>query len=311
MTTAAAMSIHPMRESARRYRLMQVNSFTRTRLAGNSCAVIFGAQDMDDATMLAVAREMNLSVSSFVLTPRKSNFRARYFSLEGEIPIAGHPTLATIHALYKTGQIEMFDGEAAVTLELGCGLIAIDLSEEEDGAVLITMEQKAPSFMRTLDAKTVARVVGVDELHLIESVPPQVVSTGVPQLMIALKTLDALKRARPDLSALAELQHQHGLSGVHLFCLQGVTESGDTFARNFDAPPEILEEPFTGSATGAMAAYCWRYGLIKEPRFTAQQGHWINRPGEAYVEVVGTRYDMDTVRVGGYAVTVLTGELTL
>ncbi len=311
MTSASAMALHPISESARSYVVIQVDSFTRTRLGGNPCAVIFCIEDMDDATMQAVSREMNLPVTSFVLNPRKSNFRARYFTLEAEIPFAGHPTLATIHALYHAGQIECFKGQASVTLELGGGIIIVDVFEEEDGSTLITMEQKAPTFLRTLDAKTVVEAVGIDEFSLIECVPPQIVSTGVPQLIIPVKSLAALKRAQPDLAALAALKRDHGPSSAHLFCLEGVTGAGDTFARNFDAPPEILEDPFTGSATGAMAAYCWRYGLISKPKFTAQQGHWIDRPGEAYVEVVGNRYAIDTVRLGGYAVIVLKGRITI
>ena len=119
MTSASAMAFHPISESARSYVVIQVDSFTRTRLGGNPCAVIFCIEDMDDATMQAVSREMNLPVTSFVLNPRKSNFRARYFTLESEIPFAGHPTLATIHALYHAGQIECFKSQASVTLELG------------------------------------------------------------------------------------------------------------------------------------------------------------------------------------------------
>ena len=305
------MTTLTMGQPERRYRVMQIDCYTRQRLAGNPCAVVFDADDMDNDTLLAVAREMNLSESSFIVTPRKSDFRARFFSLKAEVPLAGHPTVATIHALYEVGQIEMIDGKATVTLELGAGVITVDVSEKEGGSVLITMEQKAPSFLATVNGESVVQAVGIDTFNLIDSVPPQIVSTGVPQLIIPVKSLDALKRAKPDLNALAALKRDHKMTSAHVFCLQGVTETGDTFARNFDAPPEILEDPFTGSATGAMAAYCWRYGLIEKPRFMAQQGHWMDRPGEAHVEIVGSRDDMETIRVGGYAVTVMEGELTL
>ena len=159
MSSVTAMTIQPKDESTRDYVVIQVDSFTRTRLGGNPCAVIFCINDMDDATMHAVAREMNLPVTSFVLAPRKSNFRARYFTLEAETPFAGHPTLATIHALYHAGQIECFNGQATVTLELGGGIVTVDILEEEDGATLITMDQKAPTFLQTLDAKSVVEAV--------------------------------------------------------------------------------------------------------------------------------------------------------
>ena len=97
----------------------------------------------------------------------------------------------------------------------------------------------------------------------------------------------------------------------HLFCLGGATPRGHTFARHFGVPPDATEDPFTGSATGGMAAYLWRYGLIAGPRFVAEQGHWMGRPGHADVEVVGPPDAIETVRVGGAAVTVLRGELAL
>jgi trans-2,3-dihydro-3-hydroxyanthranilate isomerase len=97
----------------------------------------------------------------------------------------------------------------------------------------------------------------------------------------------------------------------HLFCLTGATQAGHTFARHFGTPPDIFEDPFTGSATGGMAAYLWRYDLIEHPRFIAEQGHWMNRPGQATVEVIGPRDEIETVKVGSAAVTVLRGELVL
>jgi len=97
----------------------------------------------------------------------------------------------------------------------------------------------------------------------------------------------------------------------HLFCLQGITPEARTFARHFSVPPDLPEDPFTGSATGGMAAYLWRYQLIDVPRFTAQQGHWMNRPGEAQVEIIGSPHDIQAVKVGGQAVAVMRGELKI
>jgi trans-2,3-dihydro-3-hydroxyanthranilate isomerase len=100
-------------------------------------------------------------------------------------------------------------------------------------------------------------------------------------------------------------------SQTHLFCTQGVTPAGDTFARHFAPPPYPFEDPFTGSASGGMGAFLWRYGLIGRPTFTAEQGHWMGRPGLGIVEVTGEREAIETVRVGGGAITVLRGELIL
>jgi trans-2,3-dihydro-3-hydroxyanthranilate isomerase len=93
--------------------------------------------------------------------------------------------------------------------------------------------------------------------------------------------------------------------------LGGITPEGKTFARHLSPPPDIFEDPFTGSATGGMGAYLWHYGLLDNPIFIAEQGHWMHRPGQATVEVVGLRDAIDTVKVGGPAITVLRGELEI
>jgi len=96
-----------------------------------------------------------------------------------------------------------------------------------------------------------------------------------------------------------------------LFCLEGITPAGRTFARHFGVPPDTPEDPFTGSATGGMAVYLWHYDWIENPIFTAEQGHWMHRPGSATVEVIGPRDNIETVKVGGEAVAVLHGTLQI
>jgi trans-2,3-dihydro-3-hydroxyanthranilate isomerase len=129
--------------------------------------------------------------------------------------------------------------------------------------------------------------------------------------MIPLRSLETLARARMDFDAYNQFVREKDFSSPHLFCLQGATPEGDTFARHLSPPPDVYEDPFTGSATGGMAAYLWKYGLIDQPRFTAQQGHWIERPGQAHVEVIGSPTDIERVKVGGEAVLILKGELFL
>jgi len=118
-----------------------------------------------------------------------------------------------------------------------------------------------------------------------------------------------VRREVADLGGAVVLQGSAGR--VFEAALGGATEAGATFARHLGALPGGAEDPFTGSATGGMAAYLWHYGLIDSPTFSAEQGHWMGRPGIATVEVVGTRDAIETVKVGGEAVTVLRGELDL
>ncbi len=107
--------------------------------------------------------------------------------------------------------------------------------------------------------------------------------------MVPVRDLEVLRRVRLNVRAYEGYRARSDFFSPHLFCLEGITPEGSTFARHFGVPPDTLEDPFTGSATGGMAAYLWHYGLIDAPRFIAEQGHWMGRPGQASVEVIGPR----------------------
>jgi trans-2,3-dihydro-3-hydroxyanthranilate isomerase len=293
------------------YPFMQVDAFTTTPLGGNPCAIVFDADDLSDTTRLAIAREMNLSETSFVVRSEVADFGARYFTPAEEIPLAGHPTIATVFALIDAGRLKLTGDLTSISLELRVGPIRVDI-EAQNGAVQnIIMSQKKPQFLRTYTPEEVMPVFGLTAEDVLPGAPLQTVSTGTPQLMIPVRDLNVLRRSMLNTALYAPLRARGDFFSTHLFCLQGATEQGDTFARHFVTPPDLLEDPFTGSATGGMGAYLWHHGLIDQPTFTAEQGHWMNRPGRATVEVVGPRDDIETVKVGGSAVTVLRGELVL
>ncbi len=290
-----------------KYPFMQVDAFTQTRLGGNPCAILFDTEDLNASTMLAVAREMNLSETSFVRRSDVADFGARYFTPAEEIPLAGHPTIATIYALVESGRLQLSGERTLVTLELLEGPIEVEVFAQNGQVQRVVMKQRKPVFLKQYTAEQVMPVFGLLPSDVLPIVPIQTVSTGTPQLMVPLKDKEALKRANVDIPAYTRLRDASDFFSPHLFVLGGV-EQGDTYARHFGVPPDTPEDPFTGSATGGMAAYIWRYGLLDQPTFKAEQGHWMQRPGLAHVEVIGSRQDIEAVKVGGSAVTVLMGE---
>jgi trans-2,3-dihydro-3-hydroxyanthranilate isomerase len=290
---------------------MQVDAFTERPLVGNPCAVLFETDGLTDETMLAIAREMNLSETAFVYHSKKADFGARYFTPGGEIPLAGHPTIATVHALVESGRLKLTGEFTEIILELQAGLIPVEISSQEGKILDINMIQNKPLFMATYPPGDVLPVFGLTDQDLFPNSIIQTVSTGTPQLMVLLRDQETLKNVNLDIPAFSALHAQGDFFSAHLFCLQGITSNAATFARHFAPPPDIIEDPFTGSATGGMAAYLWYYGLIDGPTFIAEQGHWLNRPGQATVELVGPRDDIQAVKIGGQAVTVVRGELDL
>ncbi|RPJ28862.1 MAG: PhzF family phenazine biosynthesis protein [Chloroflexi bacterium] len=292
------------------YSLYQVDAFTTRPLDGNPCAVIFDCADLNDDAMLAIAREMNLSETSFVWRMDDGRFRARYFTPAEEIPLAGHPTIATLYALVDSGRLKLEGDYLKLPLVLRDGPVEVEIFAKSGTVERVVMSQRKPEFLRTYRPADVLPAFCLAESDLLPGAIIQTVSTGTPQLMIVLKDHASLRKATLDVEKYAALRNASDFFSPHLFCLQGV-KNGATFARDFGLPPDTLEDPFTGSATGGMAAYLWHYGLIESPTFIAEQGHWMARPGEGYVEVVGPRDDIQTVKVGGAAVTVLRGELTI
>jgi trans-2,3-dihydro-3-hydroxyanthranilate isomerase len=293
----------------REYEILQIDAFTDRPLGGNPCAVVLGSDDLDAATMLAVAREMNLSETAFVVKTERADFGARYFTPLGEIPMAGHPTVATIFALVETGQLVLHGERTHVTLELPAGILPIEVSACDGRVVSVTMSQPRPRFAAVLPAASVLPAFGLAPADAHPTLACRVVSTGTPQLLVPLAGLAPLRRIAPDPRGHAALAQRHGFFSTHLFALEGV-EHGATFARHFAPGERGFEDPFTGSATGAMGAYLWRERVLG-PCFTAEQGHWMGRPGRAEVEVVGAPDAIETVRVGGAAVGVLTGRLRI
>jgi trans-2,3-dihydro-3-hydroxyanthranilate isomerase len=293
------------------YPLMQIDAFTEQRFHGNPCAVVLDADGLSDALMQTIALEMNLSETAFARRLPDGAFAARYFTPSSEIPFAGHPTLATTWALIESGRIALRGESDVVTLQLGKGPIRVDVQQRKGSAPLMTMTQARPTFLATLSPEEVMPVFGLRPSDVLPGAPIQVVSTGTPQLMIALRDHAALRRMQLDPPAYVALRARAGFFSPHLFCLGGATAAGHTFARHPGVFPDAIEDPFTGSATGGMAAYLWHHGLLAEPRFVAEQGHWMSRPGQAWVEVLGPRDDIQGVKVGGCAITVFTGSLAI
>jgi len=294
-----------------KYEFLQVDAFTETPLKGNPCAVIFNTDDMDEELMLEIAREMNLSETAFVRRSNVADFGVRYFTPAEEIPLAGHPTISTAKALVDSGRLKLSGNKTTFSFELKAGLIEVSIFSSNGRIDRITMEQMKPQFLKIYKPENVMPIFGISPKDKIPNVPIQTVSTGTPQLMIPVRNIEALKNIKLDIPAFSSLRRGSDFFSPHLFCLEGISSEGRTFARHFGVPPDTPEDPVTGSATGGMAAYLWHYGLIDEPSFTAEQGHWMNRPGQIFVEIQGPKEDIQSVKIGGRAVTVMSGFLKI
>jgi trans-2,3-dihydro-3-hydroxyanthranilate isomerase len=303
-----------------RYRFYQLDVFTRTPLAGNALAVFPDARNLEPSTMQALAREMNLSETTFVLPSAVATRHVRFFTPTAEIPLAGHPTIGTWWLLAELGEIAVpTTGVARVSQETGAGVLPVDLLVENGKVTRAVMTQAAPMFGASVaNTDSLGTALGGHGETVAPAPPPQVVSTALPQLMIPIQGIERLRQL-PSGGAGAALIHllrTLGTDCAMCFAMEAETPGASVHCRMFAPGLGVAEDPATGSAAGALAAYLVRYGLVKPEngvaRITMEQGIEIRRPSLIHVEVSTDPNGAPAeVRVGGEAITVITGEVTL
>jgi trans-2,3-dihydro-3-hydroxyanthranilate isomerase len=268
------------------FRLVDV--FTPRPLAGNQLCVVPDAAGLDDGTMQAIAREIAFSETTFVTSIDRDRFAMRIYTPDGELPFAGHPTLGTAFALAAEDLVS-----SRVTAVVRAGEIPVEV---DVGAATARMTQLPPVFDDPFeDRALVARAIGLAEDDLRDDVPIQRVSTGLPPLLVPVRDLASLRRARIDQAAVAEACERSGGEEVYAFA-EG---EGGVTARFFGPTPAIVEDAATGSAAGPLGAYLAEHGLAGMPGSIAiRQGEQIGRPSVLEVEVSGGRGAW-RVRVGG------------
>ena len=293
------------------YEFDWVDAFSARAFGGNGCAVVYGAAGLDTEICKAIVAETGLVECTFLESSDIADIKVRYFLATGEIPFAGHPTVATVASLYDRGLVN----GGSLTLETGAGVIPIEVTDNGNGAPSISMVQARPQFFSDVEPEIVAAVGGLEPGDIMDT--PRVVSTGLPFCITVLKDHEALSRLKLNLGA---LDHFRTIAGQGIdarvmepfwVTLDGIEKGGHTFSRLLLPPPMPAEDPFTGSATGAMAAYLWAENYLNEPVFIAQQGHWLGRPGQAEVEVIGARDDISGIRVSGPGYVLMRGYLNI
>ena len=289
------------------YRIIYLDAFTSEPFSGNPCAVLPQAEGLTDAQMQKIAMETNLSETAFVFPSDKATVKVRYFMPRKEIPFAGHPTIATAMMLAQEGLLPHQRPVATVDFEFNIGVLPVDIHLDEDGKpIKAVMTQQKPAFGHILDKGDLTECLGIGVDDLLDNAPIQVVSTGVPFLLVPVNALDVLRKARVNRAPFQALLSQIGVDAAYLFHLGGFAPDADAHGRLFSSTAGS-EDPFTGSAAGCMGAYMARYGLGTGPAYAVEQGHLMGRPGMGTVEVHGAGDAIEWVKVGGCAVKTIEG----
>ena len=283
----------------RRYAFEYWDVFTRLTLQGNPLCVFLDAQGLSDQEMLALARETNLSETTFVLP---SN-RVRIWSPVEEYPFAGHPTLGTAMALRKPGMKQ-------IVLQEKIGPVPVDFEEHADGFVYGEMLQPEPVFAEEHKAEDIAGLLRVSTGDLLKGAPILNISTGRPNLVVLFSKLATIKALQPDWPRI----HEYFAKGDRQRGFYFLTPETETPGARYHARKLTprSEDPATGSAAGCAAAYFAQQGWVKSgERISIEQGAEMGRPSELLVSAEKAGDKVGNVRVGGYAVKSLRGELEL
>jgi trans-2,3-dihydro-3-hydroxyanthranilate isomerase len=279
-----------------------VDVFAEERYAGNQLAVVRGGADLPDKTLQKIALEMNYSETTFILSEEEieGGYDVRIFTPGGEVPFAGHPTLGTAYVI----QHEILASPVGrIILNLKAGDIPVTFGE------VLWMRQLEPTFGMTLDPASVASTLRLERTDLDDHYPVQVVSTGLPALIVPLRSLDALQRCRVHHDRYLELVENIEAENVLVFCPEP-HESADLSARMFAPGLGVAEDPATGSANGCLAGYLveHRYFGTYSIDVRVEQGFEIGRPSHLYLRAA-REGKATTVHVGGKVQMVARGEL--
>ncbi len=300
------------------YRFFQVDVFTDKPFGGNPLAVFPEAGGITSSKMQQLAREMNLSETTFVLPSQApgADFRVRIFTPARELPFAGHPVVGTHWVLAHLGHVTLSEPVTKVSFELGVGVLPADLEVVDGQVERVVMTQDHPKFLDVVeDVTNLARGLGLPPQAIAETgLPVQVVSTGVPQMMVPLRSLsetEALDAGRLNTVALNQACEAVGADCVMIFTFQTSRPDATVHVRMFAPLLGVPEDPATGSANGALGAYLVHHRAVTVMEGTthiiSEQGAELGRPSTLYVEVDSAGGEISAVRVGGKVVPVAEG----
>ena len=297
-----------MSAQARRLVMTQWDVFSSQALEGNSLAVFSDATNLSEVEMQLIAKEMNLSETTFIFprdaaTERERGVRVRIFTVQEELPFAGHPTLGTAFALRGDS------GARDIVLELNVGKVPVRFEQESRQPVFGEMTQIDPVFGAIHERETVAQALGIGVDDFDPTLPIQTVSTGVAFAVAPLRSLAAMQKLRIDLNGAMDYLAKAGGQFFYFVSREVVDPAARLHARMLFYNGE---DPATGSAAGCTAAWMVAHSVAQpDERVLIEQGIEMKRPSRIFVRASRNDNRVVNVRVGGNAVEVLRGEVLL
>jgi trans-2,3-dihydro-3-hydroxyanthranilate isomerase len=289
----------------RKLRYHIVDVFTNRAFGGNPLAVFTNGRGIQPELMQSIAKELNLSETTFVLPPDdpENDYRVRIFTPASELPMAGHPTVGTSFILAREHMIEVGADETMIKLEEGVGTIPVTLKFKDGVPDLIWMQQPLPKFGPRFDnTELIAEMLSIPPEAIETEWPLEVVSCGVPFLFVPLKDLESIRAIRFRLDVSERALRDFGISGVFVFTKETELEGSSVHSRMFAPGLGVWEDPATGGASGPLGCYLVRHEVIplsQKSEFTSEQGIEMGRPSIIKIIIELDAGEIKSVKVGG------------
>jgi trans-2,3-dihydro-3-hydroxyanthranilate isomerase len=285
--------------------------FATGKYTGNQLAVCLDAGDLTDVQMQQIAREINFSETTFVTssTPVNGGYNTRIFTPITELPFAGHPTLGTAFAIQ---QEIVKESVGRINLNYQVGQIPVDLNYLNGELDILWMHQQQPKFYDAVDVEMIAAVIGVSSTDIDARYPIEPISTGLPFIVVPLKTLAAVSQAKLNLNLYANSVANLPAQAILIFCPETIDPDRQLHVRVFTECFGIPEDPATGSANGCLAAYLAKHQYFGSPNLdiTVEQGIEMGRSSLLYLRANYTPTNCP-VSIGGKVINIAKGEFIL
>jgi len=272
------------------------NAFTESPEGGNPAGIVLDSPDLTHEQMKYVSKELSVSETAFVFPSKKADYRIKFFSPKVEVNLCGHATIATFFTMALNG-VFLKNNNIVIYQETKAGVLPVDINFSDETVDRVMMTQSTPIYKDIcLDIPTFADSLNISEDEIDDSLPKQIVSTGLFTLPLCVKSFDILESIIPDFKKIKNLCNRFGVGSFHLFTFDTIESDSIYHARNFAPIYGINEDPVTGTANGAVCSYLIKNKIIKDINLICEQGDIMGRPGRVFVEI-----NRDIVKVGGKA----------
>lgn len=282
-----------------------LNSFAKTKEGGNPAGVVFNADLLSAQEMKKIAAVLGFSETAFVLKSNAADFKIRFFTPNEEVDLCGHATIAAFYAMSSLKLLK----QGKYTQETKAGILGVEIYDDN----FIMMNQSLPIFSETIDKNEIADSLNIPSSQISDNLFPQVVSTGLKDIIVPVKSMQILDSIKPDMQKIKKISQKYNTVGYHVFSLESL-HSANAYCRNFAPLYGIPEESATGTSSSALACYLYRYGIIKENQASNilfEQGYSMKRPSEIRVSLTVNESDIIHVKVGGTAMCLTSMEIEI